>query len=203
MPVPPSTTAATTAPTEPAGSVTAWRVDNLTGADVLADPAPWTDAYETVYADVLHLPDHSAPPFAERLAFSANRPGFRLTACHVDGELAGFAYGYTLPPTTGWWNGFVPLPGVDAEDVTAERPGRTFAMCEALVHAPFRGSGIVEHSMPFFLSGRKEERAAGLVAETNTHARDIFLRNGWQHVGDLAPHPGWRGHHCLLMPLHG
>ncbi|OKI17242.1 hypothetical protein A6A08_06480 [Nocardiopsis sp. TSRI0078] len=192
-----------TASAEPAGPATAWRVDNLTGADVLADLTPWVDAYETVYADVLHLPDHSTPPFGERLAFSANRPGFRLTACRVDGELAAFAYGYALQPTTGWWNGFVPRPGVDAGDVAAERPGRTFAMCEALVHTPFRGTGIVEHAMPFLLSGRREERAAGLVAETNTHALDIFLRNGWRHVGDLAPHPGWRRHHCLLMPLNG
>lgn len=179
-----------------------WRIDNLTGTDVLAAPSGWVGAYEAVYAAALHLPDHNRPSFAERLAFSAARPGFRLTACHVDEELAGFAYGYTLAPTTGWWNGFVPLPGTE-EDVAVERPGRTFAMCEALIRAPFRGTGLVERALPFLVGGRTEERAAALVAEDNTHALDIFLRNGWRHVGGLAPHPGWRRHHCLVMPLTG
>ncbi|WP_159945216.1 GNAT family N-acetyltransferase [Nocardiopsis sp. FR6] len=187
-------------PVSPAAPAATWRVDNLTGAEVLADPSPWVEAYEAVYADVLHLPDHSDPPFGERLAFSAARPGFRLTACRADGELAGFAYGYTLP-TTGWWDGLAPAPGVDADEVTAERPGRTFAMCEALIHAPYRGTGIVERALPFLLAGRREERAAGLVARGNTRARDILLRNGWRHVGDLAPHEGWRAHHCLVLPL--
>ncbi|MFL1379869.1 GNAT family N-acetyltransferase [Nocardiopsis protaetiae] len=191
---------ASPAPTADPATVT-WRIENLTGADVLADPAPWVEAYEEVYAHALHLPDHRDPTFAERLAFSAGRDGFRLTSCHVDGALAGFAYGYSLPPTTGWWNGFTPLPGVDAAEVTAEYPGRTFAMCEALITEPFRGSGVVERAFPLLVQGRPEERAAGLVAETNAHALDLVLRNGWTHVGDVEPHPGWRRHHALLMPL--
>ncbi|MDE3725271.1 GNAT family N-acetyltransferase [Nocardiopsis sp. N85] len=178
-----------------------WRIDDHTGADVLADPTPWVKAYEEVYAHALHLPDHNDPTFAERLAFSAGREGFRLTSCHADGVLAGFAYGYTLPASTGWWNGFTPLPGVDADEMTAERPGRTFAMCEALVPTAFRRSGIVERAFPFLIRGRTEERVAGLVAETNAHALDLTLRNGWTHVGDVEPHPGWRRHHALIMPL--
>jgi len=197
-----STTGAPVAADRPGGGHdTVWRIDNLTGAEVLADPAPWVRAYETVYSDAWHLPDHNSPPFASRLEFSAARPGFRLTACHSDGELAGFAYGYTLPPETGWWHGFAPLPGVDAGDVASEHPGRTFALCEALVHAPHRGRGVAGRTLPILMSGRGEERAACLVAETNTHALGIFLRNGWRHVGDVAPHPGWRAHHSLVLAL--
>ncbi|WP_116246722.1 GNAT family N-acetyltransferase [Nocardiopsis sp. FIRDI 009] len=176
---------------------------NLTGADVLADLTPWVSAYEEVYAHVLHLPDHNDPPFGERLAFSAARPGFRMTVAHVDGDLVGFVYGYTLPTTTGWWDGFTPAPGVDAQDMVDERPGRTLAVCEGLVRTPYRHTGLVERAMPFFLSGRTEERAASLVAEGNDHALDIAVRNGWLHVGELAPHDGWRRHHCLIMPLRG
>ncbi|KOX13774.1 hypothetical protein ADL05_18325 [Nocardiopsis sp. NRRL B-16309] len=164
------------------------------------DLSPWVDAYEEVYAHALHLPDHNDPAFGERLAFSAARSGFRLTAAYADRELAGFVYGYTLPTTTGWWDDFTPAPEAGA-DVAVERPGRTFGVCEALIRTPFRRSGLPERMQPFLLSGRTEERAAGLVAETNTHVLDISLRNGWQYVGDLAPHPGWRRHHCLVLPL--
>ncbi|WP_262391296.1 hypothetical protein [Nocardiopsis sp. CNR-923] len=85
--------------------------------------------------------------------------------------------------------------------MTDERPGRTLAVCEALIRSPFRHSGLVERGLPLFLSGRTEERAASLVAEDNRHALNLSLRNGWRHVGDLAPHDGWRRHHCLVMPL--
>ncbi|WP_017601337.1 hypothetical protein [Nocardiopsis lucentensis] len=187
----------------PAPTATQLDLRNLTGADVMTDPTPWVSAYEEVYAHALHLPDHNDPPFGERLAFSAARPGFRMTAGYQDGELVGFVYGYTLPTTTGWWDGFTPAPGVDAEDMTRERPGRTLAVCEGLVRAPFRNTRLAVHAMPMFLSGRPEERAASLVAESNTHALNISLRNGWRHVGDLAPHDGWRRHHCLIMPLGG
>lgn len=183
------------------GPDTVWRVDVLTGPEVAADPSPWDDAYATVYADALHLPDHHSPPFAARLGYSASRPGFRLAACHADGAPAGFAYGYTLPTTTGWWDGFVPAPGVDADEVAREREGRTFALCEVLVLPPFRGGGAVERTLSLLLGGRGEERAASLVARDNTRALGIFLANGWQHVGDVAPHPGWRDHHSLVMPL--
>ncbi|WP_262391297.1 hypothetical protein [Nocardiopsis sp. CNR-923] len=86
---------ATSAPT-----TTRLDLSNLTGADVLADLSPWVSAYEEVYAHALHLPDHNDPSFGERLAFSAARPGFRMTAGHTDGELAGFVYGYPLPGAT-------------------------------------------------------------------------------------------------------
>ncbi|MGW5880059.1 GNAT family N-acetyltransferase [Nocardiopsis terrae] len=192
-------TAPTSAATRPQDT-TAWRIDNLTGTDVLSDLDPWVEIYEEVYAHALHLPDHNDPPFRERLAFSAARPGFRLTSCHADGEPAAFVYGYTLPTTTGWWDGFTPAPDVE-DDLAHEWPGRTFGVCEALIRTPYRRSGLAERMAPFLLSGRDEERAAGLVAETNTHALEIFLRNGWRQVGDLAPHAGWRRHHCLVLPL--
>ncbi|MFE9244013.1 GNAT family N-acetyltransferase [Nocardiopsis sp. NPDC006938] len=191
----------TPAPTAGPAPDARWHLENLRGPDVLADPRPWTEAYQMVYADSLHLPDHREPAFGERLAFSASRPGFRLTACHVDDELAGFAYGYTLPTTTGWWNGFEPRTGVDARETTREHPGRTLALCEVLVHDRFRGHGVARRVLTLLLGGRREERAAALVAEGNTRALDLFLTNGWQHVGEVAPHPGWRRHHGLVLPL--
>ncbi|MFV2196639.1 GNAT family N-acetyltransferase [Nocardiopsis sp. LOL_012] len=186
-----------------APTTTRLNLRNLNGADVLADLDPWVSAYEEVYADALHLPDHNDPPFRERLAFSAAREGFRMTTGHMDGDLVGFVYGYTLPAATGWWDGFTPAPGVDADEMTTEGSGRTLAVCEGLVRTPYRSSRLVERALPSFLADRSEERVASLVAESNAHALDISLRNGWRHVGDLAPHDGWRRHHCLIMPLRG
>ncbi|PWV55474.1 GNAT family N-acetyltransferase [Nocardiopsis sp. L17-MgMaSL7] len=191
----------TPAPTAGPAPDAQWHLENLRGHDVMADPTPWIKAYETVHADSLHLPDHRDPTFGERLAFSAARPGFRLTSCRVDGEPAGFAYGYTLPATTGWWDGFEPLPGVDADETVRERPGRTLALCEVLVHERFRGFGVARRTLTLLLGDRREERAAALVSENNTRALDLFLDNGPRHVGDLAPHPGWRRHHGLVRPL--
>jgi hypothetical protein len=54
-----------------------------------------------------------------------------------DQELAGFAFGVTLQPSTPWWHNLTtPLP----PGVTTEHPGRTFALVELLVQVPRRAT---------------------------------------------------------------
>ncbi|PRY02169.1 GNAT family N-acetyltransferase [Allonocardiopsis opalescens] len=171
---------------------------HLDGEEVAGDPTPWAALYAEVYAGAAHLADHRDPPFAARLAHSAARPGFRLTAGHVGGEPAGFVYGYTLGPDTGWWRGLDPEPD---PGFVQEWPGRTVAVCEGLILPRFRGLGLTGTAMAAFLTGRTEERAAGLVAESNEHALSVFLRHGWMAVGTTVPYPGWRRHTAIVLPL--
>ncbi|MGH3994730.1 MAG: hypothetical protein ACRDSN_19985, partial [Pseudonocardiaceae bacterium] len=52
-----------------------------------------------------------------------------------------------------------------------------------------------------FLADRTEERAAALIAHTNTLLLTLAHHRGWLHVGDLAPYPGWRPHAAFMLPL--
>ncbi len=56
--------------------------------------------------------------------------GFGITTAVTDDELVGFAYGYQLPVSTRWWEGFLePVPA----ELTTEYEGRTFAVIDLAV----------------------------------------------------------------------
>ncbi|SFC47459.1 GNAT family N-acetyltransferase [Streptomyces aidingensis] len=192
MPANDPTAAATTA---------APRLRHLDGAAVAEDPARWAKAYEEVYAEALHLPDHNDPPIAERLLRHAGRPGFALVAAEEpDGRVAGYFYGYTLPGDTLWWEGLTPRPD---PEFTREYPGRTVGLCELLVAPAWRRTRVAVTLLESFLASRTEERAAALIAEGNDVVLDRYARFGFRPVGQLAPYPGWRPHTMIVRPLRG
>ena len=71
-----------------------------------------------------------------------------------------------------------PLP----DDVTAERPGRTFAVADLLVRAPWRRQGIGRALHDLILSDRPEERATLTVVPAATAAQAAFRSWGWRKV---------------------
>ena len=175
----------------------------LDAAAVAAEPERWARAYREVYAASSSRPEHSDPPIEQRLAGHLQRPGFELVAAFAPDESAtgipaGFVYGYQLPPDTPWWDGLTPPP--DAE-VVRERPGRTVAVCEALVAGGHRKSGLGEALLGYFLIGRPEQRTTALVALGNAVILDRFTSRGWHQLGELRPLPGWAPHAALLLPL--
>lgn len=104
------------------------------------------------------------------------------------GQLVGLAFGVTLLPTTRWWQNLVtPLP----EELTIEHPGRTFAVVEMLVRAPWRRQHIAETMHELLLKDRPEERATLTVLPDAAPARAAYRKWGWEPLGmKRNPLPG-------------
>lgn len=140
--------------------------------------------YAEIYANELSEPFFSVPRYWERLEAYASRAGFSLVLGWIDGELVGYALGYTLPPNAGWWRG---LRGDIPPEVVAEDGHRTFAINEIMVRAAWRRRGYARALHDALLRDRPEERATLLVEPDNVAARGAYLSWGWRKLSDLQP----------------
>jgi GNAT superfamily N-acetyltransferase len=132
-----------------------------------------------VYADPPYRLDDDAASFLDRFRVQRRQPGFALAEARHGGYLVGYAYGMPLRPSTSWWRHLTtPLP----DEVTAERPGRTFALVELLVRASWRRQGIGRALQDLILADRAEERATLTVLPAATPAQSAFRRWGWRKV---------------------
>ena len=104
--------------------------------------AAHADELQVLHAEVYADPPYGrddATVFAERFRVQRRQPGFVLAEARHGGYLVGYASGMPLRPSTSWWRDLTtPLPA----DVTAEHPGRTFALVDLLVRASWRRQGI-------------------------------------------------------------
>lgn len=117
--------------------------------------------------------------FADRFRVIRRQPGFVLAEARHGGYLVGYAFGMPLRPSTSWWRHLTtPLP----DEITAERPGRTFALVELLVRASWRRQGIAETLHDLILANRPEERATLTVLPTAIPAQHAFRKWGWRKV---------------------
>lgn len=142
------------------------------------------DVYAEVYADRLGDPFFSLPRYRERLEGYAARDGFTLVTGELDGELIGYALGYTLPAGSRWWNG---LRDHVHPELLVEDGRRTYALTEVMVRADWRRRGHARALHDALLSGRREERATLLVLPGNVPARTAYLAWGWHKLGKLQP----------------
>ncbi len=152
-----------------------------------------------VYADPPYRRDADAALFEDRFRVQSRQPGFVLAeACH-GGYLVGYAAGMPLRPATSWWRDLTTaLP----EELTAEHPGRTFALVELLVRASWRRQGIGRTLHDLILSGRPEERATLVVAQDATAAQQALQSWGWRKVARTRdPVAGATVADVLLMTL--
>jgi GNAT superfamily N-acetyltransferase len=135
--------------------------------------------------DVLALagevyPDADQPAYAKQFRVWRRQPGFALAAAWHGGYLVGCAAGMPLRPSTSWWRDLTaPLPAA----VTAEHPGRTFALTELAVRAAWRRQGIGRELHDLILAGRREERATATVLPAASAAQRAFQSWGWRKVG--------------------
>ena len=80
-----------------------------------------------------------------------------------------------------------PLP----PEVTAEHPGRTFALADLLVRASWRRQGIARTLPDLLLADRPEERATLTVLPAAAAAQHAFRAWGWRKVARArGPSPG-------------
>jgi len=145
--------------------------------------------YREVYAEPPYgWGDEHAALFAERFAAQRGQPGFALAEARYGAELVGCCFGVTLQPSTSWWQHLLtPLPA----DMTTEHPGRSFAVVELLVRAPFRRQHIAQAMHDMLLGDRTEERATLTVLPAAVPAQRAYAKWGWRAVGQKRnPLPG-------------
>jgi GNAT superfamily N-acetyltransferase len=117
--------------------------------------------------------------YQRRLRVWRRQPGFVLAEARHGGYLVGYAAGMPLRPSTSWWKELTaPLP----DEVTAEHPGRTFALTALIVRAAWRRQGIGAGLHRLILAGRPEERAAITVSPAATAAQRALRTWGWAKV---------------------
>ncbi len=141
-----------------------------------------------VYADLPYGLSADLARFADRFGVQRRQPGFVLAEARHGGYLVGWACGMPLRPSTSWWRHLTaPLP----DEVTAEHPGRTFALAELLVRAAWRRQGIAGTLHDLILARRPEERATLTVWPAAIPAQNAFRAWGWHKVARTRdPRPG-------------
>jgi GNAT superfamily N-acetyltransferase len=168
-----------------------------------AEAGEHADELQALDADVYGGPprrrDEDATLFADRFRVQRRQPGFVLAEARHGGYLVGYAAGFPLRPSTSWWRHLTTaLP----EDVTAEHPGRTFAVTDVLVRPPWRRQGIGAALHDLILRGRPEERATLTVLPAAAPAQAAFRNWGWRKVARTRdPGPGSPVSDVLVLTL--
>jgi GNAT superfamily N-acetyltransferase len=171
----------------------------LSGSQAAGHIEEFQALHAEVYAEPPYRRAADASHFAARFAVQRRQPGFVLAEARHGGYLTGYASGMPLRPSTAWWRDLTaPLP----EEVTAEHPGRTFALADLLVRASWRRQGIGAALHGLILTGRPEERATLTVLPAATAAQHAFRTWGWRKVARTRdPRPGSPVYDVLLITL--
>ena len=160
----------------------------LDGGQAAAHAEDFHGLHAEVYADPPYGRNDDAARFAGRFRVQRRQPGFVLAEARHGGYLVGYAAGMPLRPSTSWWRDLTtPLP----DEVTAEHPGRTFALADLLVRASWRRQGIARTLHDLILANRPEERATLTVLPAAIPAQNAFRSWGWRKVARTRDsHPG-------------
>jgi hypothetical protein len=159
--------------------------------------------YQEVYAEPPYeWGDEHASLFVERFQTQCCQDGFALVEARDQHDLAGIAFGLTVKPvsgSSGWWSNLTSsLPA----EVTAEWPGRTFAIVEMLVRAPWRRQHIAQAMHDLLLKDRPEERAMLTALPAAEPAQAAYRKWGWRKVAQKRnPLPGSPLFDVLVKPL--
>jgi GNAT superfamily N-acetyltransferase len=166
----------------------------LGGRQAAAHAGEFQELHGEVFAE-------DADRFAGVFRVQCRQPGFALVEARHGEFLVGYASGMPLRPSTSWWNDLTsPLP----DDVTAEYPGRTFAVLDLLVRASWRRQGIGATLHDRLLRNRAEERATLTVPPAAAPAQQAFRSWGWHKIARTRdPGPGAVVCDVLVRPFPG
>jgi GNAT superfamily N-acetyltransferase len=168
----------------------------LDGTQVAAHADELQALHAEVYANAPYARNDDVALFADRFRVQRRQPGFVLAEARHGGYLVGYAAGMPLRPPTLWWRNLTtPLP----DEVTAEHPGRTFALVELLVRASWRRQGIAATLHDLILRNRPEERATLIVLPAATSAQKAFHLKNDSNTGDRPR--GVRRSCCLASAI--
>lgn len=123
--------------------------------------------YAEVYAeDIATDPFFSMERFEERLEGHVSADGWGCVIAEVDGEVAGFTYGFT-----------------------ARDNATKFNLCENMLREKWRKRGISRVMHDELMSHRQEERSELLVRRERPRLRAMYENWGYQHSGEELPFP--------------
>lgn len=169
--------------------------ETATLMDELCDA--YADAYGAVPGEDTR---EKSSAFRDRATGALQAANYSLVTARVGDQLVGFAFGYSLRPERGWWDGLRPEP---PEGFTVETGSRTVVLAEIEVRRAWQGRGIGRTVHDAFLSQRSEERAtlASNPKASDTHA--LYERWGWQKMGIVPGKPGayYREYVRFVLPL--
>ncbi|MGW1772221.1 GNAT family N-acetyltransferase [Streptomyces sp. NPDC002104] len=148
------------------------------------------DAFGLVYAEAFaEAPHHETEEelAAARLRFPAQtrRPAFRAALARTpDGEPAGMAYGWALPPDAVWWD---ELTEPVSAAMRREDGRRTFGLIELAVRGPWRGRGVARRLHTALLEGIPSERVLLKVHQEAEAAAAAYRAWGYRKIGEARP----------------
>jgi GNAT superfamily N-acetyltransferase len=154
--------------------------------------------YADAYADKIDSPFFTPERYWERVEAYATRHGFSLVLGRLNGELVGYAMGFTLPANSAWWKGLT--TPVDPA-LTTEDGHRTFALTYMMVRVAHRRRGYARALHDALLRGRPEQRAALLVIPDNIPARTAYEKWEWYEFGKLQPFPDAPVYDAMVLNL--
>ncbi|MFJ6793925.1 GNAT family N-acetyltransferase [Streptomyces sp. NPDC091268] len=162
------------------------------------------DAFRAVYADVFAEPpygessDDVAATF-DRFRAQTRRRTFRAAlARSEDGEPVGVAYGWTVPPDTGWWDELT--ESVPAE-MRREDGQRTFGLMELAVRGPGRRQGVARRLHETLLGGLRAERVLLNVHPDSKAALGAYRAWGYRKIGEARPGHGPHTYDVMVLDL--
>jgi len=149
-----------------------------------ADAVASVGELREIYAAVFSLPPYNEGPemadkFVGWINEESRHPGFDLVAAYANDQLAGFAYGYTMPAGEWWHKTDQPAP-------QGLKEANKFAVMEWAVLPDQRGQGIGRRLLDELLAERHEPYAA-LTVNPKAEARALYERWGWRHIASTKP----------------
>jgi ribosomal protein S18 acetylase RimI-like enzyme len=171
----------------------------LDGRQAAAHAAEVEALQDEVYAGLPYGRSGAGARIAARFGVQSRQPGFALVEARSGGYLVGCAAGMPLRPATSWWREVTtPLP----DEVTAEHPGRTFALIELAVRSSWRRQGVGRALHDLLLASRPEERATVVVPPGAAAAQTAFQDWGWRKIARTRnPDPGAPASDVLVTTL--
>lgn len=174
-------------------------ISYYTASDLAAIEDKLISLYAEVYAqEAATDPFFSIDRFTERLHNHAAAPRWGCAFGDIDDQPVGYAYGFARTATYTWDK--LVETNLSAEDLV-ETDTRTFALCEIMVRAPWRGKGIARTLHDELMSHRIEERAHLLVEQAHPKVRAHYERWGYRWVGVAHPYPDAPRYDSMMLPL--
>jgi Acetyltransferase (GNAT) family len=158
------------------------------------------EVYAEIYAkEITDNPFDSVERFEERLRGHTSAPNWEAVVGAVDGQVAGYAYGYTLRAGKSWWVAL--RTPVEDESLIEETGRRTFGLAEIMVKERWRKTGAAQAIHDELLAHRAEERAALFVDPAHPRVRALYERWGYRWFGSVLPFPDSPLYDAMIKPF--
>jgi ribosomal protein S18 acetylase RimI-like enzyme len=118
-----------------------------------------------------------------RLPAHTSRHGFVFLVARVDGELAGFGYGYT-GSTGQWWTDHVSRSLTSAQRAEWIDPPH-FEIVELHVKPSQQRRGIGSALLAQLLTRQRHDRALLSTQTGSRKARGFYAKNGWSELASV------------------